>query len=197
VELGKVSPSIATLTALGEVLGCTAAELLVDHVMGTATPNGSSAPSQAAATHALLEATGVATVVQRAGTRPFVEPTEGVHWERLTPFSLAGMEFVHTIYEPGSESSPEGMYRRHSGVEWGYIISGTFHVSLGFEEYVLEPGDSISFSSNIHHRLHNPGPKRVHAIWSVLGGEGDVARESPLVSAVRHAGAHNGSRLSS
>ena len=49
------------------------------------------------------------------------------------------------------------------------MISGTLGVTVGFEEYVLEPGDSISFESSIPHRLHNDGDDAVHAIWVVLG----------------------------
>jgi quercetin dioxygenase-like cupin family protein len=186
IELGRVRPSVPTLYALVDGLGIT-----LDRLRGDgATPAGPVADGQpdataspAAAVNRALRAAD-APVVQRHGGRPTMELAPGVHWERLTPFSLPGMEFVHTVYEPGSESSPEGMYRRHSGHEWGYIISGTFNVSVGFDEYVLEPGDSISFSSNVHHRLHNEGTEPVHAIWSVLGGEGDLAQQSPLLRAV-------------
>ena len=44
-----------------------------------------------------------------------------------------------------------------------------FGVTVGFEDYVLEPGDSISFESSTPHRLHNDGEVAVHAIWVVLG----------------------------
>ena len=49
------------------------------------------------------------------------------------------------------------------------MLSGTLGVTVGFEEHVLEPGDSISFESTIPHRLHNDGDQVVHAIWVVLG----------------------------
>ena len=39
----------------------------------------------------------------------------------------------------------------------------------GFEEHVLDPGDSIAFDSSIPHRLHNDGDEVVTAIWMVLG----------------------------
>ena len=49
------------------------------------------------------------------------------------------------------------------------MINGRLGVTVGFEEYVLEPGDSISFESSIPHRLHNDGDIDVRAIWVVLG----------------------------
>ena len=53
------------------------------------------------------------------------------------------------------------------------MISGRLGVTVGFEEHVLEPGDSISFESSIPHRLHNDGDEVVTAIWVVLGRHHD------------------------
>jgi transcriptional regulator with XRE-family HTH domain len=178
IELNKVMPSITTLTTLARVLGTTAG-----HLLGASGSTASSFPKAAAAV-VCQAATGDAPVVQRAGTRPLNDLEAGIQWERLTPFSLLGMEFMHTVYEPGSESSPDGMYRRHSGFEWVYVLSGKLHVSVGFDDYVLAAGDSISFSSNVHHRSFNEGPEPAHAIWSVLAGEGDTVSQSPLFGGV-------------
>ena len=49
------------------------------------------------------------------------------------------------------------------------MISGELHVAIGFDEYLLEPGDAISIDSRIPHRLANLGDTPVHAIWFVLG----------------------------
>ena len=83
--------------------------------------------------------------------------------------SEPGVEFLYVIYEVGGASSPENAYQRHSGHEWGYVISGELHVRIGFDEYVLEPGDAISLDSRVPHRLANLGDTPVHAIWFVLG----------------------------
>jgi len=56
---------------------------------------------------------------------------------------------------------------RHQGVEHGYIIRGTLEVVIGFDVYVLSPGDSIAFSSATPHRLRNIGDQPVEAIWFV------------------------------
>ena len=42
-------------------------------------------------------------------------------------------------------------------------------MTLGFEEYVLGPGDSVCFESSVPHRLHNDGSEAVTAVWIVLG----------------------------
>ncbi len=69
----------------------------------------------------------------------------------------------------GGASSPENAYQRHSGHEWGYVISGELKVTIGFDDYILEPGDAVSLESTTPHRLANVGDTPVHAIWFVLG----------------------------
>ena len=60
-------------------------------------------------------------------------------------------------YEVGGASSPEDAYQRHAGHEWGYVLTGSLQVRIGFEEFVLGPGDAISINSTIPHRLANIG----------------------------------------
>ena len=92
-----------------------------------------------------------------------------MNWERLTTLSEPGVEFLHVTYEVGGASSPPDAFQRHPGHEWGYVLSGRLQVRIGFEEYVLEPGDAISINSSIPHRLATLGDEPVHAIWFVLG----------------------------
>ena len=73
------------------------------------------------------------------------------------------------VYEVGGASSSDGKLVRHAGREFGLVLSGTLGVTVGFEEHVLGPGDSISFESTIPHRLHNDGDQAVRAIWVTLG----------------------------
>jgi len=42
-------------------------------------------------------------------------------------------------------------------------------VTIGFQDYELGPGDSVSLDSTTPHRLYNRGTEPVHAIWFVLG----------------------------
>jgi uncharacterized cupin superfamily protein len=81
----------------------------------------------------------------------------GVRWDRLTPPLIAGVEFLRVQYEPGTQSSPEGHFQRHTDWEWGYVFEGRFPISLGFDDYVLEPGMAISYQSSAPHRLMTVG----------------------------------------
>ena len=96
-------------------------------------------------------------VVQPAASRKRIQLASGVEWERLTARSERGVEFLYVTYEVGGASSGEGAYQRHSGHEWGYVLDGRLDVRIGFEDYILEPGDAISFDSTIPHRLANAG----------------------------------------
>ncbi len=85
--------------------------------------------------------------VQRAASRSRSGSVPGVVWERLTTESIRNVDFLHVTYEVGGESSPAEAFQRHSGQEWGYVLSGTLTVRIGFDEYLLQPGDAISFDS--------------------------------------------------
>jgi uncharacterized cupin superfamily protein len=57
------------------------------------------------------------------------------------------------------------------------VLSGTLHVIVGFEEYVLEAGDSITFSSSTPHLLKNESDEPARAIWVVRDRRGASAAE--------------------
>ena len=107
--------------------------------------------------------------VQRSDDRDVIDLGSGVRWERLTTWNDRDLEFLYAIYEPGGSSSPDGSLMRHNGREFGVVLGGELGVKVGFEDYVLRPGDSIAFDSSIPHRLHNDGDEVVSAIWIVLG----------------------------
>ena len=98
-------------------------------------------------------------------------------WERLTTESIRNVDFLHVTYEVGGESSPADAFQRHTGQEWGYVLSGTLTVRIGFDEYLLQPGDAISFDSAVPHRLFNAGDVPARAVWFVQGrGSVDVVK---------------------
>jgi mannose-6-phosphate isomerase-like protein (cupin superfamily) len=107
--------------------------------------------------------------VQRADDRAVIDLGSGVRWERLTTWNDRDVEFLYAIYEAGGSSSPDGSLMRHQGREFGVVLSGRLGVKVGFEDYVLGPGDSIAFDSSVPHRLHNDGSEIVTAIWIVIG----------------------------
>jgi mannose-6-phosphate isomerase-like protein (cupin superfamily) len=107
--------------------------------------------------------------VQRAGQRKVLELESGVKWELLATSHDPDMDFIHHIYAPGGSSSPPEVLMRHSGREFGIVLRGRLRVTVGFEDYLLLPGDSILFDSTTPHRLHNDGDEEVHSIWMIYG----------------------------
>lgn len=183
IERGRANPSVSTLYSIVGELDVSLDELLFNErrpagpageaeMAGNGTAPDEIAPGAIAAQAGAggrTERVSAPTPVQRASSRKHIRLASGVIWERLTTLSEPGVEFLYVIYEVGGASSPEDAYQRHAGHEWGYVISGELHVTIGFEDYLLEPGDAISIDSRIPHRLANLGDTPVHAVWFVLG----------------------------
>ncbi len=105
--------------------------------------------------------------------RKSIDLDSGVRWEELTATSEDNVDFLEAFYEVGGTSTPEESLMRHHGREYGYIVSGTLSIQIGFKRYDLEPGDSIAFDSTEPHRLFNDGDEPVRAIWFVVGRDAD------------------------
>lgn len=171
IETGKIGPSVRTLYALASEFGVTVDEVLFD------------APPVATADDQSSSAVEPGLAVQRADERPTIQLNSGVRWERLMFWGDEDVEFLEAVYEPGGASSPDDALVRHNGHEFGHVLSGTLRVIVGFDEYVLGPGDSITFPSTTPHRLVNDGRETVRAIWVVRGRRGnDAAHESTGVA---------------
>jgi transcriptional regulator with XRE-family HTH domain len=171
VETGRAKPSVNTLYALANELGISLDTLLF---MDTEPP---SPHLDGDAAGESFEAVLPHDPVQRAASRSSIRLGSGVLWERLTTESIRNVDFLHVTYEVGGESSPADAFQRHSGQEWGYVLSGTLTVRIGFDEFLLQPGDAISFDSGTPHRLFNAGDVPARAVWFVLGRKSaDVAK---------------------
>lgn len=107
--------------------------------------------------------------IVRPGERAAIDLDSGVRWEELAADREDGVDFLHAIYEVGGASTPDRSLMRHHGREYGYVVSGTLGIQIGFQEYELAAGDSIAFDSTTPHRLFNKGDVPVHAIWFVVG----------------------------
>jgi transcriptional regulator with XRE-family HTH domain len=174
IETGRANPSVSTLYAIAAELDVSLDELLFNYRLPAeaaavaATVVATPTPITRARASALLSQASPEPV-QRAADRHQIRLASGVIWDRLTTTSEPGVEFLHVTYEVGGASSPEDAYQRHPGHEWGYVLSGTLQVRIGFDEYVLKPGDAISLNSTIPHRLANIGSVPVEAVWFVIG----------------------------
>lgn len=162
VETGRAKPSVSTLYAIVHELGVSLDELLFIDA-------ASSGPARDTMLSEQGDGSLPADPVQRARTRKKIRLASGVTWERLTTASIPNLDFFYVTYEVGGASSPADEFQRHQGQEWGYILSGTLGVTIGFEEYVLGPGDAIAFDSTTPHRLWNARDEPVHGVWFVLG----------------------------
>ena len=162
IERGRARPSVSTLFALVTELDASLDDLLFNDERPTA---GSESTPSGARTRP--------SPVQQAGSRHHIRLASGVTWERLTTTSQPGVEFLFVVYDVGGASSPGDTYQSHSGHEWGYVISGILEVIIGFDRYVLQPGDAVSLDSSVPHRLANIGDTPVHAVWFVMGRDAD------------------------
>jgi quercetin dioxygenase-like cupin family protein/DNA-binding XRE family transcriptional regulator len=162
IETGRSRPSVRTLYALVSELGLSLDELFAAEPVAAGT-----VPARVARNQAVLPAAG--EIVLRADERKQIRLESGVTWERLNPVGERDIEFLEVTYDVGGASSGTGTFARHQGREYGLVLTGRLKVTVGFEEYELAPGDSISFESNIPHRLETLGKSPVKAVWFVIG----------------------------
>ena len=162
IESGQSKPSVSTLYGIVTELGVSLDDVFRVHE------------------NELTEATAVGAESQDAARGPVVHPADrhvveldsGVIWERLTSHQHEDVDFLHVIYDVGGSSAADERLMRHSGREYGFILSGRLGVQLGFERHELGPGDSIAFDSTTPHRLWNLGDEAVHGVWFVVGRSG-------------------------
>ena len=158
IELDRVNPSVSTLYSLVTELGMTMSDVFGD------------SPAGERVVRPLGGGDGLA---ERAETRSVINLASGVRWERLTAHSDREVEFLHVAYPIDAESCPADALMTHGGKEYGYVISGTLGVRVGFDEYELGPGGSIAFDSSSPHRLWTVGDEPARAIWVVIGRAAD------------------------
>lgn len=182
LETGKAQPSVATLFAI-----CAALDITTDELFDNETDfvQVEVADQQTGSTDAANNSWRVASSfgsspteplsrdAQHPSSSPVVKPHErkvlvldsGVTWESLTATRADKTDFMFVRYDVDGSSTLEGRLIRHIGTEYGFIISGTLEITLGFDTYRLSAGDSISFDSSRPHRLANVGDSPVEAVW--------------------------------
>jgi transcriptional regulator with XRE-family HTH domain/mannose-6-phosphate isomerase-like protein (cupin superfamily) len=181
VELGKASPSVGTLYAIVNELGLSLDELLLDRpaparsiaaepAQQPPAPAQPATPTSADGSHPSHDE--IDPVVRR-GSGHGLQLDSGVRWERLTPQTPQDVDFLRVRYDVGGASCSADSLMRHSGSEYGHVLTGRLGVTIAFDTYELGPGDSISFESTMPHRLFNLGEAPVEAIWLVVGRRGD------------------------
>jgi transcriptional regulator with XRE-family HTH domain len=152
IETGRTKPSVDTLYAVVNVL-----DLSLDELFGAS--RSAASGTRSASPYR----------VHRPEARKVIEMESGVRWERLTPDGESAIDFLYVVYEVGGASSPRGQFVRHAGREYGLLLSGRLKVTLGFQEFELQPGDAITFDSTTPHRLETVGDEPAVAVWCALG----------------------------
>lgn len=149
VEQGDAAPSLAELTRLAGALEVALAELFTDEVPGPA------------------------AVVLRHEEVPTVESGD-IAVQVLTPRSV-----IPGMYAARYRLSPESPGVRpvqHEGHDWLYVLSGQLRIEFEQDAVTLSPGDSVSFGSNVPHRLVAPGAAAEFlAVGATLLGEAGAA----------------------
>jgi transcriptional regulator with XRE-family HTH domain len=168
IETNKSRPSVNTLYAIVNELQISLDQLFAGGAIPGPEQRPRSPVDQPPAAEPYHDAS---SGLVRPGARQVIQLDSGVTWERLT----AGhdpVDFLSVTYRVGGESCPPDALMHHSGREYGYVLEGRLGVTVGFDEYELRPGDSISFESAAPHRLWNAGDEPVRAIWFVVGRNG-------------------------
>lgn len=91
-------------------------------------------------------------------------------WEGLGGESFIGrIEAFMLTLEAGGSSGPHGML--HSGHEFVYCLNGNLEYEVDGENFQLESGDSLIFSSQLMHRWRNSGQNVCNMIIVISGHE--------------------------
>lgn len=144
IERNKVSPAIDTLLALADALDINLEYLFEEY-------------------HRERPVT-----IIRANERRSVKDDKIVY-ESLSPVFNSTTQHVFESYEvhlPAGQHTKRGSYG-HIGQELGVITKGTVELVYENNRYVLNAGDSVSFSASAPHSLENNTQEDAKAIWIV------------------------------
>ncbi len=167
IETSKTQPSVSTLYAITSALG-----ISIEDVFSPSVDRESSAVAHGGSAAAIDALDGMRGrrrgPLVRPGDRQVLTLDSGVTWELLGELPPYTVDFLRVTYPPGSTSSSNGGLMRHSGSEFGFLLSGELKLTLGFEEIRLTPGDAISFPSDTPHAYRNEGAEPAVGVWFVI-----------------------------
>lgn len=157
VERNIVEPSVSLLIAMAANLGVPMESLFDDQLTSTDGPNS-----------VRHNGRHERRFIQRAKSRLEIRIGSGVIAKLLLPEPDDGVDFCEYIYEPNSSSVEDRALIRHPGREFGVVLEGELKVQIGFEEFILGPGDAITLDSSLPHRFCNDTEFPTRAIWLSL-----------------------------
>ena len=164
IERGLSAPSVGMLYTLATELRTS-----LDFLFGTGKPADDGMTQTAHGDGRVRVAGGQGHgAVLRSADRRVIDLASGVRWERLTAGPDDRVDFLEVIYEPSGHSTDARRPLRHDGYEYGLVLSGILHASVGFDTVQLSPGDSIAFDSSLPHMYWNATGSDVRAVWAVV-----------------------------
>jgi transcriptional regulator with XRE-family HTH domain len=156
IESGTANPSVGTLKKVADALGVPIGALFTgigdepDAAVDRSTPSPSSQAD--------------VRVVRKNGRKALSWP--GRPWKTylLTPDLQRKLEVLLNELMPGD--TVDDAYT-HEGEEFGFVLEGSYEVTVGGEVYVLEAGDSISYPSHLPHKMRVVGDQPCRSIWVI------------------------------
>jgi transcriptional regulator with XRE-family HTH domain len=102
-------------------------------------------------------------IVRASSRRRMTYTGLGVSEELLSPNLSGPLELLMSTIEPGADT---GEYS-HDGSEAGVVVAGVMELWVDDLYFVLNTGDSFSFSSTQRHRCRNPGDTPTKVVWVI------------------------------
>ncbi|MBE0697090.1 MAG: helix-turn-helix domain-containing protein, partial [Anaerolineaceae bacterium] len=130
IENGKTSPSVATLQQIALALSIPITSFFE------------------------MKVNRDPVVYTQKKQRPSSGFPHGTLEELGTGIGSEGIQPFVVTFNAQADSGPQAI--NHDGIEFIYCLSGKVIYTILGEEYTLEPGDTIMFSSKIAHSWHNP-----------------------------------------
>ncbi|HWM16710.1 MAG TPA: cupin domain-containing protein [Microbacterium sp.] len=137
LERDDVSPSVASLVTVCEVLGLRVGELFDPP-------------------HTSVIRAGEGRLINFGG--------EGATERVITPGTQTALEVIHSVIEPGGNGGEE-LYALACEAECVYVLSGTVEVVLGDHTETLTAGDAMTFPGNSPHTWRNPRSRLCKVLW--------------------------------
>ncbi|MDR2109830.1 MAG: XRE family transcriptional regulator [Spirochaetaceae bacterium] len=152
IERNRVSPAIDTLLALTDALDLDLEYLFADYRRDR--------PVRVTRSHE-----------RNSFTKP------GVLYERLAQVETQGRDGIeaYTITIEAGAKTGSREYG-HPGWELGIVEKGQADLTVGNEEYTLNPGDSVSFKADAPHMLVNSGDTSLRVFWIITPPKGEIGK---------------------
>lgn len=137
LERDDVSPSVASLVAVCEILGLRVGELFD--------------PPE--------------TSIARAGEGRLINfGGHGAEERLMTPGTQNALEVIHSVIAPAGSGGDE-LYALACDAECAYVLTGTLEIVLENSTETLRAGDAMTFPGNSLHTWRNSGLEPCEVLW--------------------------------